>query len=352
MGKNSSIEWCHHTLNGVRGCNKKLAVLSETDPGQGFHPSGCDNCYAETMSHRNPAVLGEWGLFGTRMPASEATWKAVLNWDLEAREAGERHRVFAYSLGDVGEMPQLELDAHAELFDYVPTSDQRAIVQRNQAVCDQARTRLFDLVERCQNLDFLLLTKRPEYMGDIVPRAWRLNPPPNWWQGTSISTKRDAKERLAHLAKLSARVRFGSFEPLLETIDCEIDLESTSNRLGLLTCPRCNGFGAGEVAGANGVVYDKACVWCRGSGSFLDWGIIGGESGGPRARDCEYESIRSLSKQLEQADAWRFIKQAGRNPVDVVDGKKRRLKLLDKKGGNLDELPVDLRVREIPEARA
>jgi protein gp37 len=352
MGKNSSIEWCHHTLNGVRGCNKKLAVFSEADPGQGFHPSGCDACYAEVMSHRNPATLGVWGLFGTRMPASEATWKAVLQWDREACEAGERHRVFAYSLGDVGEMPALELDAHAKLFGYVPTSEQRAIVQHNQEVCDRSRTRLFDLIERCTSLDFLLLTKRPEYMGDVIPQSWHASPPSNWWQGASISTLRDAEERLPHLSKLSALVRFVSFEPLLETIDVGIDLESTNNRLGLLTCPRCNGFGAREVASpVGGEPVDRACSWCGGSGSFLDWGIIGGESGGPRARDCEYEAIRSLVKQLEQAGACRFVKQAGRNPVDIIDGQKRRLKLIDKKGGDLAELPQDLRVREIPEAR-
>jgi protein gp37 len=352
MGKNTSIEWAHHTLNGLRGCNKKLALLSETDPGQGYHPSGCDACYAMTMSYRNPRTLGIWGLFGTRVPAAEATWKAVLQWDREAGEAGERHRVFAYSLGDVGEMPMLELEVHHRLHGFA-TEDQVAIVKRNQAICDAARARLFELVERCQSLDFLLLTKRPEYMADIIPKSWHVNPPANWWQGTSVSTERDAEERLPLLAELPAPVRFVSFEPLLEAIDFGLDLESTSHRLGLLTCQRCNGFGAGEVSSpVGGDPCERACGWCGGSGSFLDWAIIGGESGGfEKARDCEYSSIRAMLKQFELANVAPFVKQVGRNPVDVIDGKKVRLKLADKKGGDLDELPQDLRVQEIPEPR-
>lgn len=353
MGANSKIQWCTHTLNGMRGCAKKQVVLSETDPGQGFHPSGCDNCYAEAMSFRNPALLGVWGLFGTRVLASDAMWKAPMQWDKDALAKGERHRVFCYSLGDVGEMPLLELEAHAKTFGYVPTSEQRAIVRQNQNTCDEARKRLFDVIERCTNLDFLLLTKRPEFMSDIIPAHWVKTPPANWWQGVSISTKRDAEERLPLLAKMSARVRYGSFEPLLETIDFGIDIESTTDRLGLLSCPVCSGFGCGEVPSPiGGDPVDRACYWCEGSGSFLDWGIIGGESGGgERTRDCEYAAIESLLDQFECADVFRFVKQAGRNPVDVVDGTKRRLKLADKKGGDLVELPERLRIRQLPEPR-
>src|SRR5689334_7795116 len=135
MGANTKIQWADHTLNGLRGCSKKLVVLSETDPGQGFHPSGCDNCYAEAMSLRNPNLLGVWWLFGTRVLASDAMWKAPLQWDKDASEAGERHRVFCYSLGDVGEMPLLELEVYQKLFG-LASNDQLAIVKRNQHTCD------------------------------------------------------------------------------------------------------------------------------------------------------------------------------------------------------------------------
>lgn len=46
MGKDTKIQWATHTFNPWRGCTK-------VSPG-------CVNCYAETLSKRNPAVLGVW----------------------------------------------------------------------------------------------------------------------------------------------------------------------------------------------------------------------------------------------------------------------------------------------------
>lgn len=56
MGANSKIEWTDHTFNPWRGCTKVAA--------------GCDNCYAERQSKRNPGVLGIWGPRGTRVRAA------------------------------------------------------------------------------------------------------------------------------------------------------------------------------------------------------------------------------------------------------------------------------------------
>ena len=105
MGANSKIEWCDSTFNPWRGCTKVSA--------------GCANCYAETMSHRNPALLGTWGPKGTRVVASEAMWRQPLRWNAEAALAKERFitesilerysgpyqrpRVFCASLADVFE---------------------------------------------------------------------------------------------------------------------------------------------------------------------------------------------------------------------------------------------------------
>lgn len=63
MAENSKIEWTTHTFNPVRGC----VEVSE----------GCANCYAATMSLRNPALLGTWGRFGTRIAASADMWKQL-----------------------------------------------------------------------------------------------------------------------------------------------------------------------------------------------------------------------------------------------------------------------------------
>lgn len=47
MGKETGIQWADSTFNPWRGCQK----VSE----------GCKMCYAETLSLRNPKVLGVWG---------------------------------------------------------------------------------------------------------------------------------------------------------------------------------------------------------------------------------------------------------------------------------------------------
>ena len=81
MAENSKIQWTTHTFNPWRGCTK----VSE----------GCKFCYAETLSGRNPAVLGEWGPNGTRVIAAEAQWREPVKWN-RAVPAGERHRVFLH----------------------------------------------------------------------------------------------------------------------------------------------------------------------------------------------------------------------------------------------------------------
>ena len=61
MGRDSQIQWTHHTFNPWRGCTR----VSEA----------CRFCYAETLSKRNPATLGVWGPMGSRVVASESMWK-------------------------------------------------------------------------------------------------------------------------------------------------------------------------------------------------------------------------------------------------------------------------------------
>ena len=119
MAEHTEIAWCDSTFNPWIGCQK-------VSPG-------CDHCYAEAlMDHRHHRV--EWGPHGERKRTSEANWKLPLRWSKKARASGTRPRVFCASLADV--------------FD-------------NQ-VPIQWRTDLFDLIARTSELDWLLLTKRPE----------------------------------------------------------------------------------------------------------------------------------------------------------------------------------------------
>jgi hypothetical protein len=73
------------------------------------------------------------------------------------------------------------------------------------------------LIQHCDSLDWLLLTKRPENVPDVLlpslffPGAHCY--PDNVWCGTTVGTQPYADERIPHLLKLDAVIRFISYEP-------------------------------------------------------------------------------------------------------------------------------------------
>lgn len=278
MGSNSSIEWTHHTFNPWRGCTK----VSQ----------GCKHCYAETMSGRNPAVLGVWGKLGSRPVAAESYWRQPIKWDAEARAAGERRRVFCASLADVFEGE-----------DTMP-AEAWAPVQA-------ARRRLFNLIIETPHLDWLLLTKRPQNIKPILQsipvlerdNVWdHLWPDhfPNVWIGTSVENQSAADERIPHLLNVPSRVRFLSCEPLLGQVDIGQYLQS-------------------EVTTVRGYTYPMAHV---------NWVICGGESG-PHARPMHPEWARSLRNQCTSAGVAFHFKQHGEYRDGVRMGKHAAGRLLD-----------------------
>ena len=86
MGQDSNIEWTHHTFNPWRGCTKVSA--------------GCANCYADTLSKRNPKSLGVWGPRGQRVVAAESYWRQPLAWD----------RVLEDELSDLNDLDERKED--------------------------------------------------------------------------------------------------------------------------------------------------------------------------------------------------------------------------------------------------
>jgi protein gp37 len=172
MGANSQIEWTHHTFNPVTGCQK-------VGPG-------CDNCYAEGWAKRSGLV--KWGAGEARRPTSESYWRQPLKWDREAAAAGERRRVFCASLADV--------------FD--------------NAWPDGIRARLWDLIKATPNLDWMLLTKRPGNIGNMLPVPFDFERHyPNVWLGCTVVNQAEADRDIPKLLAMSATVRFLSMEPLL-----------------------------------------------------------------------------------------------------------------------------------------
>ena len=78
------------------------------------------------------------------------------------------------------------------------------------------RWRLFHLIEATPYLDWQLLTKRPENVMRMIPHAWRERLPWNVWVGNlRLEDQQRAQERIPHLLKVPAHIRFVSCEPLL-----------------------------------------------------------------------------------------------------------------------------------------
>lgn len=232
MAENSRIGWTTHTFNPWRGCTK----VSD----------GCKNCYAEAMSKRNPKVLGIWGDQGTRVIASEAKWREPVKWNREAF-AAERPRVFCASLADVFE---------------------------NRPELVEPRQRLFRLISETPNLDWLLLTKRPELITASLPQDWGQGWP-NVWLGTSVEDMRVA-QRADFLRVIPAAVRFISYEPAIGPLD-DFDM------------------------------------------SGIDWLIYGGESGN-RYREENKDWARSLRRKCYELGIAFFHKQSNnRHPGRGVE---------------------------------
>lgn len=432
MAESTAIQWCDHTFNPWRGCTKVAA--------------GCANCYAEATAKRNPGVLGIWGDDGRRVVAAEYQWKQVEKWNREAerkicecstlnqsaiakalgasesvcmrcgnRVTWERPRVFVASLADVFEDwqgPMSSAQGERLFWSHRRTEDNPSewhwVPESHTAggetpiTMNDIRTRLFRLIDDCQNLDFLLLTKRPENIRDMWPTEndghkgnlaaavfstkakcpscgdvydssvvdYHSNCPcgrgfadlvdipaqgrlvrnrNNVWLITSIANQEDADRSIPELLKCRhlAPVLGVSAEPLVGPVD----LRSWGG-LDLFTCQACGD----EISDGEQDHYGLSPC-CRQAldpqGSTppeLDWVIVGGESG-HNARTCNVDWIRSLVRQCKDAGTACFVKQLGAYPTTPMtngEGERPLDFIDDKKGGDPEEWPEDLRVREFP----
>lgn len=225
--KASKIEWTTHTFNPWIGCTK-------VSPG-------CTHCYAETLMDTRYG-RAKWGKGNPRSRTSAGNWKQPKRWDKEAAKLGERHRVFCASLADV--------------FD--------------GEVANEWRDDLWKLIEATPNLDWLLLTKRPEVM---LAETRRLGVPKNVWLGVSVEDQIRAEERIPTLIETDAAVKFLSVEPLLGALDLSYWLTES-------IVPQ------------------------------LQWVIVGGESG-PGARTMKEEWVTPILAECEAAGVAFLFKQWG-----------------------------------------
>ncbi len=266
MGTSTSIGWTEATWNPVRGCTR---VTRE-----------CTNCYAEGMTARFSGKHGKTGL--PMYGAGFATMtKAGPRWTNKVSLIPEKleeplgwkspRKIFVNSMSD--------------LF--------------HEKLDPQDIAAVYNVMERCPQHVFQVLTKRPERRLQIF-LDWQNGHDererlasysivlPNVWEGTSVGI-RSAVHRIDELRQTPAAVRFLSCEPLLEDLG-EVDLAG------------------------------------------IDWVIIGGESGA-NARPMERLWARNLMDQCRRWGVACFMKQTGGHLA-------RELGLSSRAGSVASEWPV------------
>lgn len=275
MARNSGVEWCDHTHNPWWGCEK-------TSPA-------CAHCYAAEFA--NWLAPGLWGKDAPRKMQSDKTWEQPLKWNASARRRKTRERVFCASMCDVFE--------------------QLAAGHPQRAELDRARGRLWDLIAKTPHLDWLLLTKHPEHIIEHEPfrNGVRFR---NVWLGTTVEDEKRRDERMPHLVRAPAVVKFVSCEPLLEHVNMRAWLGQVVD-----DGKRCRPRHGGGVRDSDGVVRDG-----------VDWVIAGGESG-RQARASSPRWFDSLRQQAEDAGVPFFFKQWGAwSPVGLLSAGLRRRTLM------------------------
>src|ERR1017187_3148236 len=331
----SAIEWTEPVWNPTRGCSR----VSE----------GCRNCYAERIAARFARLPAEYeGTFrphgpfhgfadmthsGPRWTGKVALIESILDIPLRRRKPTV---YFVNSMSD--------------LF--------------HEALPDEAIDRVFAVMALCPQHTFQVLTKRAERMsqwvvgwrghfvfeyesGKSTSRIWPLE---NVHLGVSVEDQPTADERIPHLLRTPAAVRFVSYEPALGPVDFTPWFD------GGMECNYCNEWrGTEKTAAPDCKEDDKGddpgwlCPRCGEAVAHiplderLDQIIISGESG-PGARPFDIQWARNTIAQCKAAGVACFVKQVG---AYVIQDGERRIKR-DRKGGDMSEWPHDIRVRMRP----
>jgi protein gp37 len=142
---------------------------------------------------------------------------------------------------------------------------------------------LFNLIRACDQLDWQILTKRPQNIRKMLPPDWG-DGYSNVWLGTTTEDADAYQRRVPHLLKVPAAIHFVSYEPALGPLG-QLDIDGCSP----------------------------------------DWVIIGGESGvrSDLIRLTDPHWARNAIAKCRRVGAAPFLKQWGtykNNPCVVEDG--------------------------------
>ena len=210
----TKIEWTEFTWNPSTGCTK----IS----------SGCKNCYAEKMTKRLTAM----GIEKYQTGFDLAWHEFELTRPYSIRQP---RMIFVNSMSDLfhEDMP----------LDFI--------------------RKVFKVMNECPKHIFQVLTKRADILAQF---STLLNWTPNIWMGVTVESSKYV-DRINHLRKSGAFVKFLSLEPLLSSLG-ELDLRE------------------------------------------IDWVIVGGESG-PDARPMNKSWVVEIQTQCRNSQIPFFFKQWG-----------------------------------------
>lgn len=302
MGKESNISWTSSTWNCLYGC-------ARVSPG-------CTNCYAETHCHRfsGPGQIHE-GLtvLGKKGPRWTGKIQIAYHRLFEPMKWTRSRMIFCNSLSDVWhkDVPKQYIQA---MFGVMAACDHhifQVLTKRAdlmEAWYASGAADIFDCTEAASY--WLDLCVQEGHISEGVAKKYlvRLSraamkapfPLKNVWVGVSTENQETFDERVPHLSRVPAAVRWISAEPLLGPLDITSWYDST----------------------------------------HLDWIVVGGESG-PRARGMEYSWAERVVQDAQAIRIPVHMKQLGTVLAKRFPGS-------GKKGEKIEWFPREIRAREYP----
>lgn len=344
----TSIQWTDHSINPIRA-----RLLESGTVGHYCEKiaPGCKNCYASNLQKRFQMLAFGGGQLRDKVE--------IFLDESKLDEVRRRKKPTKYFWCDMSDLfgdwvkPEWVAKCFATM-DATPQHTHQLLTKRPENI-----RKMWPLLESKRTI----FPGCPGPLGEpqpcVVEGAYRSNV----WLGTSISDQQTAETAVPELLKCRnlSPVLFLSAEPLLGPVNLEAIQTKSQwpgkseyawlNALYGFTCSRRNRFVL------NGIVEEKGeqpFVDDANTG-HLDWVIVGGESG-QRSRPCWTEWVGDVVKQCARAGVPCFVKQLGGHAVlDLrydrdMPGWSRRLR--DPKGGDMDEWPEGLRVREFPIVKA
>jgi len=270
MATDSKIQWTDHTVNFWTGCIK----VSE----------GCKYCYMYRDKDRYGKDPKEV------VKVKDSTINKVL------RDAKSGDKIFTCSWSDF----------------FIEEAD-------------QWREWAWDIIRSRPDLNWQILTKRPERIQDCLPEDWG-DGWDNVWLGVSVENQKNADARMPILASIPCKVRFISAEPLLDLVQ--------------LMNPVVDSFIMGDTRHRNIIsVPPEPALF------YYHWVIVGGESGNDngkyRYRPSKLSWYLQIINDCRKQNVPVFLKQLGTHLAKTN-------KLNDRHGGNIDEFPAPIRIRQFP----